>query len=515
MTGSMVRRNVWELEGGDWPEPLLWYARGVAAMKKRPLSDPLGWRFYAAIHWFDDDLWSGFNYYCKGTDPLPSQGDQTLYWTQCWHGSWFFLPWHRGYLIAFEQVIRAEIVALGGPADWTLPYWNYFGSGQQGIPKAFASPKWPGKGVNPLYENYRYGPDGGGGDFVIPLNKPHYEISLHALKSPFFAGSPDGGDQGFGGADRGVTDHGGGIHGNLEHIPHDFIHVLIGGTETPGVMSDPRTAGLDPIFYLHHANIDRLWEVWRRNLATHTDPTSDQSWREGPVYSGGPPFAMPVPAATPGKGPTTWFYTPAEMSDLGSQTYGYDDYEDDGTQRRPQARPAPDRRRAQGQELAMPESTSPGEATLIGASRGSLNIIGEESTTTLHLTTPDSAAQRELRAPSAEAQPAPERFYLNLENITAARDGAILRVYVGRPGGVDEQAAGSVALFGAAARSTAGGGTTNDGLSAVLDITDVVQDLGLSDNELNELSIRVVPAAELDAESDVTVGRFSLYTQSQ
>ncbi len=60
----------------------------------------------------------------------------------------------------------------------------------------------------------------------------------------------------------------------------------------------------------------------------------------------------------------------------------------------------------------------------------------------------------ELRAPSAEAEPQPERVYLNLENITAARDGAILRVYVGGPGGVDEQVAGSVALFGAAPQST-------------------------------------------------------------
>ena len=29
-------------------------------------------------------------------------------------------------------------------------------------------------------------------------------------------------------------------------------------------MIDPTTAALDPIFWLHHANIDRLWEVWLR-----------------------------------------------------------------------------------------------------------------------------------------------------------------------------------------------------------------------------------------------------------
>ena len=48
-----------------------------------------------------------------------------------------------------------------------------------------------------------------------------------------------------------------------------IVHVLVGGSDPnsnlPGLMSDPDTAGLDPIFWLHHANIDRLWEVWRQN----------------------------------------------------------------------------------------------------------------------------------------------------------------------------------------------------------------------------------------------------------
>lgn len=42
-------------------------------------------------------------------------------------------------------------------------------------------------------------------------------------------------------------------------------------------MGDPVTAALDPIFWLHHANIDRLWEVWLGDNAEHVNPT-DAKW---------------------------------------------------------------------------------------------------------------------------------------------------------------------------------------------------------------------------------------------
>lgn len=42
----------------------------------------------------------------------------------------------------------------------------------------------------------------------------------------------------------------------LESASHNPIHNLIGGEMAN--MTSPR----DPIFYLHHANIDRLWHAW-------------------------------------------------------------------------------------------------------------------------------------------------------------------------------------------------------------------------------------------------------------
>lgn len=41
--------------------------------------------------------------------------------------------------------------------------------------------------------------------------------------------------------------------------PHNRVHLVVGGS---GHMGDNDTAGFDPIFYLHHCNVDRLWAFW-------------------------------------------------------------------------------------------------------------------------------------------------------------------------------------------------------------------------------------------------------------
>ena len=71
---------------------------------------------------------------------MPDAANVKRFWKQCQHGSWYFLPWHRGYLLAFEANIRAAVIKLGGPADWALPYWNYFKPNENKLPAAFASP---------------------------------------------------------------------------------------------------------------------------------------------------------------------------------------------------------------------------------------------------------------------------------------------------------------------------------------------------------------------------------------
>jgi tyrosinase len=114
-----IRRDVWKLPSTD--DTLTWYARSVAKIQSRLITDPTSWRYQAAIHDYrptDDPL-------ARPGETLPSQAEQLKFWFRCQHGSWFFLPWHRGYLFYFEQILLQIIQQLKGPSTWALPYWNY------------------------------------------------------------------------------------------------------------------------------------------------------------------------------------------------------------------------------------------------------------------------------------------------------------------------------------------------------------------------------------------------------
>ena len=74
---------------------------------------------------------------------------------------------------------------------------------------------------------------------------------------PFQASSSPGGDPGFGGPVTGFHHGSDGPNGQLESVPHNQVHGYVGG-----FMGSFDTAGLDPIFWLHHANIDRIWQIW-------------------------------------------------------------------------------------------------------------------------------------------------------------------------------------------------------------------------------------------------------------
>ncbi len=84
----------------------------------------------------------------------------------------------------------------------------------------------------------------------------------------------------FGGG-RSAPAHFGSATGLLEFTPHNNLHGTIGGPGGDdcggGLMTDPRCAALDPIFWLHHANIDRLWNDWLALGGARANP-ADAPW---------------------------------------------------------------------------------------------------------------------------------------------------------------------------------------------------------------------------------------------
>ncbi len=537
---NYLRKNAWNNGGTFGNSDLLWYAKGVGKMMTRALDDQKSWWFYAAIHGeyvspeFDHPGdYPGWAFITAPPKvpitPLPVQNIRDVFWNQCQHQTWYFLPWHRGYLLALEAQLRADIISMGGPNDWALPYWDYLGGVggiQYALPPSFAAQSLPDGSPNPLFVAMRYGPDGDGNIYVptaaseaVHPGDPNFirgEVNYDPLQNDVFTGSDSVTKlPGFGGPDTPFW-HGGGTSGNLEANPHNIVHVYVGGAigglkvdKTTGLMADPGIAALDPIFYLHHANIDRLWEAW--NASGNSNPT-DTNWRNRPAQS----FIMPTLGGQP------WIYTPAQMDRLSLVNYTYDDM--------PAIHVAPHALLAQRLSfLGVPDAaaqvqigrvatTPPSETELLGASEGSIRIQGVRSRASVRL---DVAVRRKTEASleSASAVALPDNVYLKVENIRGTFDACVLGVFVNLPDNITPREgqrffAGQMALFGLRRASMENGQHSGAGLTFVLDITHIVDELHRERVlDVNSLSVILIPSRELPDGVSFTVGRISVYRQ--
>jgi tyrosinase len=492
-----TRANAWNKGGTFDNTDLLWYAKGVAAMQAEALNATSSWWFFAAIHGINIAGWGHVPAPPRvPTTPLPSPDVSKLYWAQCQHQSWFFPPWHRGYLLALEAHIRAAVVKAGGPATWALPYWNYFGGGNEAkLPPAFTQKTLPdGKTPNPLYVAARYGT---GADLS--------RINQKCLSNTIYQGqNPQTPFPGFGGPVTGFW-HGGGTSGNLESNPHNLVHTEVGGRG--GLMSDPDYAALDPIFYLHHANIDRMWAGWNQK---YPNPAVDQ-WLKGPTATGDRKFVMPMPD---GK---AWHYTPGDVNSLSQLDYGYDNLPAPPTVNLLAQRLTRLGAVAAASKVTEGATVIPGKnVELVGANQQSLPIKGSGVSTTVRL---DPGVRRKVIASLTHASETatPDRVLLNLENVRGVQDAAELDVYINLPEGAKhgdhpELFAGSVSLFGLRKASEKDEKHGGAGLNLVLDITEIVDALHLKKElDVDSLNVRIVPAHEVRDEDQITVGRVSIY----
>ncbi len=243
-TGPLVRYNVLSAEGQAM---LKIYADGVSKMKALFESDPRSWTFQWYIHAVRDDRTKTTELSRIYPVPGPERTLASTVWSTCQAhfnhvNEPFFLPWHRMFVLRFERIIRK----LTNQPTFTLPYWNYSAAGPtHGIlPAAFRA------STSSLFVQNRISSVNAG--HPIDASSPG-SLATTALSQCSY--DPQGAVQGF------CQALDSGLHGN--------VHVLIGDRKNMGSVP---WAARDPIFWLHHCNIDRLWASW--NKGGRSNPAS-------------------------------------------------------------------------------------------------------------------------------------------------------------------------------------------------------------------------------------------------
>jgi len=464
----VMRRPAGADAGADgWDDTLVHYANAIKVMQGRDASDATSWVYQAAIH---------------GTDSPSGQAQDT-----CQHQTWFFLPWHRMYLHRFEAIVREIVVGeLNGPADWALPYWNYEDPNTRSLPLAFQAQTMPDGTSNPLRIEQRVAGANTNGELPEGVVS-----SVAAMATTSFGPTVGSVEPSLGGANTSANHFGAReFNGALENQPHNIVHGVIGGAT--GFMGHPFTAPLDPIFWLHHCQIDRLWELWNRN---------------GNVTTSDSGFAAQTFQFFDVAGEVVTLRCDGVLDIEGDLNYTYEDL------------PAPlepslDTGAAPEGVIPVPTENigSSGQVT-IGAARAEVDVVLEE---------PSGPA---LDSGSLGDAGAPPRMYLTIENATAAeRPSASYRVVLdmGTPGDpTDDFVVGYASFFGIELASGVDGDQVPHGMSFTYEITNVVatlQDRGLWDANLVRVAFEPMPGLDgsmedVGAGTDISVEAIRVYSE--
>ncbi|CAD6340907.1 unnamed protein product [Miscanthus lutarioriparius] len=235
---------------------------GIAAMKALPADDPRSFAAQASVHCA----------YCDGSySPEGFPGVELQV-----HNSWLFFPFHRCYLYFFERILGSLI----GDPSFAVPFWNWDAPDGMRMPAMYADPssqlfdpRRDGRHAPPRLINLDY--NGREPRFTDKQQVDHnlrvmyrQMVSLSPTPSLFFGSAYRAGDE----PNQGP--------GPVENIPHGPVHIWCGDPNQPDGedMGNFYSAGFDPLFYAHHANIDRMWSVWKGlDARSHTDLT-DPDW---------------------------------------------------------------------------------------------------------------------------------------------------------------------------------------------------------------------------------------------
>ncbi|MEZ4362155.1 MAG: tyrosinase family protein [Kofleriaceae bacterium] len=408
-----VRRNLTSLAPDD--PIILAYKSAVTQMKALPSTDRRSWARQAQIH----------NDFCP-------------------HNNWLFLPWHRAYLFYFERICRK----LSGMDTFALPYWNW--SQEAHLPAPF----WGGSS-NPLFNGTR----------VVTASSTAASANVGAMTVNSILDESNFLLFGSGAIPATGSQRAGSTTGRLEGTPHNYIHRFVGG-DMGGYLSP-----LDPIFWLHHNNIERLWVQWQ--FDRDHDNTEDPAWLNREFTEFCDEDGAPVTTSV------AWGLLYPVLS------YRFDDVGPGS----PASRNAGlTRKAAEEKDSQKAKSGAAIRADVLrrfAAPQPATVPLGQSSSLRLAV---DAGA---LRGVGASGAP---RALLSLRVPMGQRNDVSVRVFLNKPDATaqtstdDPHFAGAIAFF----EHTGPGHDHRGDLEFILDATDAVQRLGLEGGPL-DLTVVLVP----------------------
>ncbi|TEY36383.1 hypothetical protein BOTCAL_0554g00040 [Botryotinia calthae] len=294
-----LRREIRDLQH-NFPDQWTLYILGLQAFQQLDEKSDLSWYGIAGIHGRPYRPWGGV----QGDNPAGWQG-------YCTHSSILFAPWHRPYLALFEQYLYQIIqkIAATFPAStktryqqaaltFRMPYWDWAATppaGDKYFPTVVGQPliqiitptsnNKPVQINNPLY-SYKFNPlNPLKGDFPsapesrwpttlrYPTNgsataKSQEQQVFDAMESQFdsyqsnvylIMRDPNYKQFDAFSNHQWASNNAPGTYGSIEDV-HNSVHSETGGN---GQMGDPDYAAFDPLFWLHHTNVDRQFAIWQ------------------------------------------------------------------------------------------------------------------------------------------------------------------------------------------------------------------------------------------------------------
>ncbi|XP_014554784.1 hypothetical protein COCVIDRAFT_39395 [Bipolaris victoriae FI3] len=278
-----MRREIRDLME-NYPDQWSLYILALDSLHHADQSDPFSFYGLASIH--------GRPYKTWGDVPgLPEKIGKVGY---CPHDNELFLGWHRPYLALFEQVVSNHVhdIAANAPAyqsqryltaarEFRIPYWDWAQGTKLGpVPDVFLSPTITITDLrgellvmdNPLF-SYKFHPLPTG--FHGKWRKINSTIRWPASDDPFSPSQPQLFASAFKNQSNNLIAQVGiafrsstfsRFSSALEDA-HGWIHGVIGGgylRDSPywGHMWPLEYSAFDPLFTLHHANVDRLFTLY-------------------------------------------------------------------------------------------------------------------------------------------------------------------------------------------------------------------------------------------------------------